>query len=214
MKILFKISFIALIVLLFVYVGYAFVCNQKQIKIAKKNYISFILNREIELRKLYAKKKGDELTLTELEKRNFEKEKLKFYRYCNSSSWNRYCTIKTDIKILRATSYMLFHKELIVNIQYKFDDESIKFFNSIKTYTGAKGRNLHFENNAYQATINGWNSEFRFFDCEEDYLAYVEEDINVSNKLISKKELINIKGNIEDSKKISYRFDTFIKLEK
>jgi len=214
MKFFLKMSFIVIIVLLLVYIGYAFFCNKKQIQISKQSYISFILNREIELRKLYAEEKGEGFSLTELEKKEFAKEESKFYRYCNSNSSNKYCNIETDINLLRTTSYTMFHKELVVNIKYKFDEDSIKFFNLIETYTGPRGRKLHFEEKAYQANILGWDSEFRFFNCEQDYLAYVEEDMDVSNKLIQKKQLTNIKGHIKDSRSISYRFDTFIKIEK
>ena len=214
MKFLFKIGFIVIVVLLLVYMGYASFCNKKQIQISKQSYITFILNREIELRKLYAEKNGRGFSLTESEKKEFKKEELKFYRYCNLNSSGKYCTVETDINLLRTTSYSIFHKELIVNIKYQFDADSMKFFNLIKTYAGPRGRKLHFEEKAYQASIHGWNSEFMFFNCEQDYLAYVEEDIDVANTLIPKKQLTNIQGHIKDSQKISYRFNTFIKIEK
>ena len=209
----FKISFIVIIILVLVYIGYALFCNKKQIHISKQSYISFILNREIELRKLYAEKKGEGFSLTESEKKAFAKEESKFYRYCNSNTSSEYCTIETDINLLRTTAYTIFHKELLVNIKYKFDEDSIKFFNLIKTYTGQRGRKLHVEEKAYQLNILGWDSEFMFFNCEQNYLAYVEENIDISNKLIQKEQLTNIKGYIKDSRNISYRFDTFIKLE-
>jgi len=213
MKFFFKIILLSTVLLILGYGGYIFFCNQHQVEIGKQGFITFLFNRELEFRKSYAEAQGKGFSLTALEKQDFSKEEKKFYSYCSSNNINEHCSITTNMNFVWREDYTKLYKILKVNIQYTFDDESKKFFNTVKTYYGENGRNAHFESKVYQGEISGWNLELEFWDCEENFLDYIEEKIKVDNKLVDKESLVNIKSQSRiNGLKLSDGFDVFVKL--
>jgi len=215
MKLFLKISLGSIGLLLISYYGYMIFCNKRQVEVGKQGFITFLFNRELELRKTYAEAQGKGFALNELEKKEFKEEEKKFYSYCASNNSNEHCTITTDMNFVWREDYTKLYKILKVNIQYTFDDESKKFFNTVKTYYGERGRKAHFESKVYQAEISGWDLELEFWDCEENFLDYIEENIDVDNKLINKASLTNIKSQSRiKGLNLSDRFDVFVKFSR
>jgi len=103
----------------------------KQIEVMKQELIDGIIQREIKLRELYAEVNGREFVQTEAFKYHLQKEKEKFYKYCDndgaSEYKNEHCEVTgyTQWDILRMPTRIL---------KYHFDGESQVFFNQIQTY--------------------------------------------------------------------------------
>ena len=213
MKLFLKITLGSIGLLLISYYGYMIFCNKHQVEVGKQGFITFIFNRELELRKTYAEAQGRGFSLTESEKKDFTEEEKKFYSYCSSDNSNEHCSITTDMSFVWREDYIKLYKILKVNIEYTFDDESKKFFNTVKTYYGERGRKAHFESKVYQGEIVGWNLELEFWDCEDNFLDYLEENIEMDNKLVNKASLTNIESQSRiNGLKHSDRFDVFVKL--
>jgi len=209
----FKIFLLFIVLLLIAYWGYIYSCNKHQVKIAKQGFITYILNRELELRKIYAEKQGKGFSLTELDKKTFAMEENKFYSNCQSNKDNKYCTITTEMNFVWKKDYTKLYKILNVNIEYTLDDESKKFFNTITTYYGERGRKAHFESKVYSGKIGGWNLHLEFWDCDDNFLEYLEENIEVDDKLVNKALLTNIKSQSRiNGLDLSDSFDLFVKL--
>ncbi len=119
--------FILWVAIIFPYPSY----TTKQIEVMKQELIDGILLREIKLRELYAKANEKEFIQTEEFKQQLQKEKEKFYKYCDNDGAteykNEHCEITgyTHWDILRMPTRIL---------KYHFDEESQVFFNQIQTY--------------------------------------------------------------------------------
>ncbi len=210
---------IFLIIWLFTILPYPH-CTKNQIEITKQELIDGILEREIKLRELYSIVNGKKFIQTKKFKQQLQKEKDKFYKYCNndgsSNHENRYCEInkKTSLSFMdRYSSYTL---------KYSFDEESKLFFNQITTYWGYEkfstnptGYKKNWHDRFWRAIedkelkllhptkINGYSSEYNFFNCnesQEHWLIGLKE-LELANKKPMMKESLTF----IESKSILYK---------
>lgn len=109
-------------------------CTEKQIEVTKHDLINSILEREIKLRELIDKANGKKFTQTEVFKQQLQKEKEKFYRYCDGSGAseykNEYCEVDKETSLFEIDRYTKYR------LRYHFDEESQDFFNQTQTYMG------------------------------------------------------------------------------
>ena len=205
-------------------------CTKKQIEVMKQELIDGIIQREIKLRELSAKANGNAFIQTEAFTHQLQKEKEKFYKYCNNDLLydNNNCEITRKMEIAMMDRYSIY------TLKYHLDEESSAFFNQVTTYWGYEKfsidrlprqdwRDALFgikpipiqvwydqfwiasekDYLLYPAKIVGYSSEHYYWGCQEAYDSYLigtKELELASDEAVRREDLVFI-----ESKSIQYK---------
>lgn len=195
-------------------------CSTRQIEIMKQELIDGVLVEKIQHHELYANANGKKFVQTEAFKQQLQKEKEKFYKYCDNDGVSEYKN--EHCEITGSTNWNIFGRSTNRILKYHFDQESKVFFNQIQTYMGhgeSPGGGYFWiadhtdqdDDLLYPVKVVGYSSDYYFencYDCPVGYWRGTQEQVLASNKPIRKEDLVFIEAETIHYKSIALRSDS------